>query len=199
LDITRLDSEQFKLNLRNINLVFLTKLITESVKIYADQKKIKLYFNANISSGNIIIDDEKYERILLNLLSNAIKFTPEGGSVTVKVKENEKSNTVSVSVSDTGIGIPKEKREMIFERFGQVESNLSRQAEGSGIGLALVKRLVAILSGTIQVESELNIGSRFTLTLPMKEDTFNEENEVLLVSDNRLINAIDVEFSDIYF
>jgi signal transduction histidine kinase len=199
LDITRLDSERFKLNLSNVNLVFLTKLITESVKIYADQKKIKLYFKANISTKNIIIDDEKYERILLNLLSNAIKFTPEGGSVTVKVKESKKNNTVSISVSDTGIGIPEEKREMIFERFGQVESNLSRQAEGSGIGLALVKRLVAILSGKIQVESELNIGSTFTLTLPIKEGIVNDENEVLLVFDTRLVNAIDVEFSDIYF
>lgn len=199
LDITRLHSEQLKLNLKNVDIVFLTKSITESIKIYSDQKKINLYFKANVSNKNTAIDDEKYERIILNLLSNAIKFTPEGGSVTVNVKENTKDNTVAISVSDTGIGIPKEKHEMIFQRFGQVESNLSRQAEGSGIGLALVKMLVVILDGSIQLDSELNIGSTFTITFPIKEGIVDEKNEVFIDHDNRLINAINVEFSDIYF
>ncbi|KNF07692.1 sensor histidine kinase TmoS [Gottschalkia purinilytica] len=199
LDITRLDSDQLKLNLKNVDIVLLTKLITESVNIYADQKKINLYFKSNISSKNIIIDDEKYERIILNLLSNAIKFTPEGGSITVKVKENTINNTIAIDVSDTGIGIPKENYEKIFERFEQVEKNLSRQAEGSGIGLAIVKMLIVILEGRIQVDSELGVGSTFTIILPIKEGIVDEENQVCLDSDTRLINAVNVEFSDIYF
>jgi len=199
LDITRLQSDQFKLNLKNVDIVFLTRLITESVEIYADQKKINLYFEANISSMKTALDDEKYERIILNLLSNAIKFTPEGGSITVNVKKNIKNKTVEIAVSDTGIGIPKEKHEMIFQRFGQVESNLARQAEGSGIGLALVKLLVAILEGTIQLDSELDSGSTFTITLPIKEGISDEKNEAFQDPDNRLISAINVEFSDIYF
>lgn len=199
LDITKLHSEQFKINLRNVDIVFLTKLITESIKIYADQKKINLYFKTNVSSRNTAIDDEKYERIVLNLLSNAIKFTPEGGTIIVDVEENTKNKTVTISVSDNGMGIPKEKHEMIFQKFGQVESNLSRQAEGSGIGLALVKMLVAILDGKIEVDSKLGIGSTFTVTLPIKEDVVDEKSEVFLASDNRLVNAINVEFSDIYF
>jgi len=199
LDITRLQSDQFKLNLKNVDIVFLTRLITESVEIYADQKKINLYFEANISSMKTALDDEKYERIILNLLSNAIKFTPEGGSITVNVKKNIKNKTVEIAVSDTGIGIPKEKHEMIFQRFGQVESNLARQAEGSGIGLALVKLLVAILEGTIQLDSELDCGSTFTITLPIKEGISDEKNEAFQDPDNRLISAINVEFSDIYF
>ena len=199
LDITKFNSKQFKLNLKNVDIVFITKVITESIKIYADQKKINLDFNANVSIRNTAIDDEKYERIILNLLSNAIKFTPEGGNITVEVKENKRDKTVSIAVSDTGIGIPKDKHEMIFQRFGQVENNLSRQAEGTGIGLALVKMLVEILEGHIKVDSELGSGSTFTITLPIKEGIVCEENRAFLASDNRLLNAINVEFSDIYF
>jgi signal transduction histidine kinase len=200
LDITKLNSNQFKLNMKNIDIVFLTKSITESIKIYADQKKINLSFKSNVSRINTAIDDEKYERIILNLLSNAIKFTPEGGSITVDVKENKKNKELSVAISDTGIGIPKEKHKTIFERFGQVENNLSRQAEGSGIGLALVKLLVIILEGKIELDSELGMGSTFTITLPIKEETIvAEENEFCQTSDNSLVNAINVEFSDIYF
>lgn len=199
LDITKLNSKQFKVNLKNVDIVILTKRITESIDIYAGQKEINLDFKTNVNSINTAIDDEKYERIILNLLSNAIKFTPEGGNITVEVKENKKDKTVSIAVIDTGVGIPKEKHDMIFQRFGQVDNNLSRQAEGSGIGLALVKMLVEILEGNIKVDSELGIGSTFTITLPIKGVIVEEENRVFIASDNRLVNAINVEFSDIYF
>ena len=199
LDITKLNSKQFKVNIKNVDIVILTKRITESIDIYAGQKEINLNFKTNMNSINTAIDDEKYERILLNLLSNAIKFTPEGGRITVEIKENKKEKTVSIAVIDTGVGIPKDKHEMIFQRFGQVDNNLSRQAEGSGIGLALVKMLVKILEGHIKVDSELGIGSTFTVTLPIKEEIVEEENRVFIATENGLVNAINVEFSDIYF
>lgn len=199
LDITKLKSNQFKLNLKKVDIVFLTKLIAESIGVYADQKRIKIYFKTNISSKNTAIDDEKLERILLNLLSNAIKFTPEEGTIIVDIKEIKENKTLAISISDTGIGIPKEKHEMIFHRFGQVENNLSRQAEGSGIGLALVKMLVNIMEGKIEVKSQLGIGSTFTVTLPIKEEIVYKEDEFFPSSDDRLVNAINVEFSDIYF
>lgn len=198
LDLTRLKSGRLKLNVKNIDIVFLTRVITESVKLYSDQKKITLIFKADLSSSRLAIDDEKYERIILNLLSNAIKFTPEGGKITVCVKENKKDKLVYVIVSDTGIGIPKQKKEMIFERFGQVESELSRQAEGTGIGLSLVKLLVEILEGSIKVDSELGVGSTFTVAFPIKECIECEEKHASLNEDTRLVAAIDVEFSDIY-
>lgn len=199
IDITKFNSNQFELNIRNVDIVSLTKLIIEFVNVYAKQKEIKLFFESDISSKNIAIDDEKYERIILNILSNAIKFTPEGGSITVKIKENKKDNTVVIYISDTGIGIPEEKYGTIFRRFGQVENKLSRQAEGSGIGLALVKMLIDILDGRIEVDSDLGVGSTFIITLPIKEGEAYEENQGYLDSDNRLINAVNVEFSDIYF
>lgn len=199
LDITKLKSKQFKLNLKNVNIVFLTKSILESINIYAGQKKIRLNFKEDIRNGNTAIDCEKYERIVLNLLSNAIKFTPEGGEITVDIKENQIDKTISVAVSDTGIGIPKDKHDIIFQRFGQVENNISRMAEGSGIGLALVKMLVDILEGTIEVESQLGAGSKFTITLPIKEWADDEDDKLYALSNDNLVHAINVEFSDIYF
>ena len=199
LDITKLNLNQFELNIKNVDIVSLTKLIIEFASKYGKQKNINLYFESNISSKNIVIDNEKYERIILNLLSNAIKFTPEGGSITVKIKENKKDNTVSVYVSDTGIGIPEEKYETIFRQFGQVEYKLSRQAEGSGIGLTIAAMLVDILDGRIEVDSKVGTGSTFTIILPIKEEVVNEKNQGYLDSDNRLMNAVNVEFSDIYF
>lgn len=199
LDITRLNSGQFKLNMKNIDIVFLTKVITESVELYANQKNIKIYYKSNIKSRIISVDDEKYERIILNLLSNAIKFTKDGGTITVTLNEDIKSNFVQIHITDTGIGIPKDKQNLIFERFGQVDSNLSRQAEGTGIGLSLVKLLVSILDGTIEVESETGVGSTFSIMLPIKKEIPDNESEVCLDIEDRLVNEIKVQFSDIYF
>jgi signal transduction histidine kinase len=199
LDITRINSGKLKLSMKNIDIVLATEAITNSVKFYASQKNMELKFITNLSSKMISIDDEKYERVILNLLSNAIKFTPAGGSIKVHIEEDIKSSMIEIVVSDTGIGIPTDKQELIFERFGQVDSNLSRQAEGTGIGLSLVKLIVDALGGTIKLESKLGAGSIFTVMLPAKEITDIVEKEASLDFDNRLVNSINVEFSDIYF
>jgi signal transduction histidine kinase len=199
LDITKLNSGQFKLNTKNIDIVFLTKVITKSVKLYANQKNIKLLFRSNVKCKNVSIDDEKYERILLNLLSNALKFTENGGKITVTLNENKKNNILRIRVTDTGIGIPDDKQELIFERFGQVNSNLSRQAEGTGIGLSLVKLLVTTLGGTIELKSKLDVGSTFIILLPIKEAVVDTEFvDGCLDDESRLVSKIKVEFSDIY-
>lgn len=199
LDVTRLNSGQFKLNMKNIDIVYLTKVITESVDLYASQKNIKISFESNIISKTISIDDEKYERIILNLLSNAIKFTESGGCITVELNEDSKANLVEIRIKDTGIGIPKDKHELIFERFGQVDSNLSRRAEGTGIGLSLVNLLVKVLDGKIELESELGVGSTFIITLPEKEEKIANEVAADFAVEDRLVSEIQVQFSDIYF
>lgn len=197
LDIMRVNSGRIKVNKRNVDIVFLTKTIVDSVYSYASQSGVKLTFVSAFVKKIIGIDDEKYERILLNLLSNAIKFTPEGKSIIVKLRSAKEF--VCIQVKDTGIGIPENKAEIIFDKFGQVDSSLSRRAEGSGIGLSLVKRFVEALGGSISVKSKLGKGSTFTVLLPKKlvsEDQTEEENSDLL--GNRLVQVTDVEFSDIY-
>ncbi|WP_315068914.1 PAS domain-containing sensor histidine kinase [uncultured Clostridium sp.] len=198
LDITRLNSGQFKLHIQNIDIVSLTKQISHSVKLYSNQKNIKLLFKCSLLYREIAIDDEKFERIMLNLLSNAIKFTDEGGTVSVSLDENIDTNSIIIEVSDTGIGIPKDKQNLIFERFGQVESNLSRPAEGTGIGLFLVKKLVDALNGKIALESEPDSGSTFRITLPANQYLDIENSEVFNGGNNTLVNALNVEFSDVY-
>jgi PAS domain S-box-containing protein len=198
LDITKMNSGQFKLNMKNIDIIFLGKAITESIELYANQKNIQVSFKSNINSKIVSIDDEKFERIILNILSNAIKFTKNGGRISVEIYENKKSNMMEIKITDTGIGIPSDKKDIIFERFGQVDSNLSRQAEGTGLGLTLVKLLVDSFGGTIQVESELEVGSTFIIMLPIREDSGYEKNDDCLDINDRLISEIKVEFSDIY-
>lgn len=199
LDITKMNSGQIKLNMKNIDIVFLGKVITKSVEIYAEQKNLKISFISNVKNKVISIDDEKFERIILNLLSNAIKFTDNGGEISVIINEDVKSNLIQIKIQDTGIGIPKDKQELIFERFGQVDNNLSRQAEGTGIGLSLVKLLVNVLDGTIEVESELGVGSTFIITLPIKVSELDNELESFMDVEDRIVSEIKVQFSDIYF
>jgi signal transduction histidine kinase len=108
-------------------------------------------------------DRQKVKQILLNLLANALKFTREG---TVKITASTKRGMTEVAVADTGIGIAPENYERIFEDFQQVDSSPTRQYGGTGLGLAICRRLARMLEGEITVESELDKGSTFTLTIP---------------------------------
>lgn len=173
LDVTKMNSGQFKLNMRNFDIVFLLRVITESVELYAEQKNINIFFESSLGSKIIYMDEEKIERILLNILSNAMKFTESGGEITVGVEAITNSDAIEIKITDTGIGIPKDKLDIIFERFGQVDSNLSRQAEGTGIGLSLVKSLVNLLGGTIEVKSIVGEGSTFAIKLPIKRESLD--------------------------
>jgi signal transduction histidine kinase len=153
------------------------------------------------------LDEEKFERIMLNLLSNSLKFTPSGKNINISIEEKKLENKkfISISIEDEGIGIPDEKQKLIFERFGQADTSLSRQAEGTGLGLYLVNILVNILDGKIELESEPGKGSKFTILLPIitslskKEENYSGVDNQLMSSDERIIHATSIEFSDIYF
>ncbi|WP_052661575.1 GAF domain-containing sensor histidine kinase [Clostridium aceticum] len=197
LDITRANSGHMKINKKNIDIVFLTKIITESIYQYASLKGVEVTFISSLEKKIIGIDDEKYERIILNLLSNAIKFTPKDKSI--KVSLSSIKDNIRIDIEDNGIGIPRDKIDVIFERFGQVDSSLSRQAEGTGIGLSLVKNFIEALDGSISVESEVGRGSTFTLQLPSKEVAEEQdEKQMIDLLNNRLVHITNVEFSDIY-
>lgn len=198
LDVIKMNSGQIKLNIKNIDIVILTRMIAQSVEPYANQKNINVYFISEIENKLISIDEEKYERIILNILSNAMKFTESGGKIKVLLTEESNQDYIKIEISDTGIGIPKDKLDIIFERFGQVDSNLSRRAEGTGIGLSLVKLLVETLDGSIEVESELGVGSKFIITLPANKKISESQPETRLDVEDRLVSEIKVQFSDIY-
>jgi signal transduction histidine kinase len=208
LDITKVSSGHIKLNKSRFDIAYITRIIVNSIEVYAKQKKIDLIFTSSIKSKMIYMDEEKYERIILNLLSNAIKFTPHGKQITVSltVKRYKDVRVVSISVCDEGIGIPEDKQEVIFERFGQVDNSLSRRAEGTGLGLHLVKQLIDAMGAEIMLKSKPDKGSTFTVLLPLTESIAFEEaalscddSNQLISIDKRIIQSAAIEFSDIYF
>ncbi|WPC40854.1 PAS domain-containing sensor histidine kinase [Clostridium sp. JS66] len=194
LDITRADSGFLKLHARRYNIVNVVEDIALSVVSYVESKGINLIFDTDVEEKVMNFDADKIERIILNLLSNSIKFTNAGGKIYVNM--NDIGNSVIISVKDTGVGIPEDKLQMIFERFGQVDKTLRRNSEGTGIGLCLVKSFVEMHGGTIEVKSKLGEGSEFIIKLPeiITEQEQSEENSMYETN----IERINIEFSDIY-
>ncbi|MBZ9623013.1 PAS domain-containing sensor histidine kinase [Clostridium sp. FP2] len=198
IDVTKIDAGYFEIHLSNCNIVSVIEEITLSVAEYVENNGISLLFDTEMEEKIIACDKEKIERIILNLISNAIKFTNPGGNISVNIFERK--DNIVISVKDTGIGIPKEKQECVFDRFIQVDKSLTRSREGSGIGLSLVKALVEMHGGKIFLESEINVGSEFSFELPIKQLLDSEAVYVnnSLNADNN-IQKIHIEFSDIYF
>lgn len=196
IDLTKLDSGYFKLYKKNHNIVSIVESITQSVAQYIEGKGINLIFDTDLEEIYMACDADMIERIMLNLLSNAVKYTEKDGFI--KVNICDKKTSVVISVRDTGIGIPEDKLDIIFERFVQGDRPLTRRCEGSGIGLSLVKSLVELHNGRVWVTSSLNKGSEFSVELPVA--VMEEENllPALDQTDEERIHKINVEFSDIY-
>lgn len=164
LDLSKLESNTFQLKLTQGDIIPYLRYVTESFQSYANIRNLSLRFFTTIEQLKINFDPEQIQQVLNNLLSNAIKFTPSGGEIKVEIKEGE--NDLKIIVSDSGIGIPANALNHIFDRFYQVDGSATRPGEGTGIGLAHTKELVRLMDGTIEVESAINIGSTFTIRLP---------------------------------
>ncbi|HEX9062820.1 MAG TPA: sensor histidine kinase, partial [Clostridia bacterium] len=199
IDATKIDASFLELNLTNGNIIRLIEDITQSVADYVKERGIDLTFDTDVEEKVMAFDPDKIERIMLNLLSNATKFTNDGGSIFVSIFD--KADRIVISVKDTGIGIPEDNKNTIFERFRQVNKSLTRDFEGSGIGLSLVKSLVEMHGGNISVKSELGQGSEFIIELQVKVLPDEEEAACsnCYKSSQEYIEKINVEFSDIYF
>lgn len=194
LDVAKLDSGFLKLNRSNNNIISVVEDITLSVAAYVESKDIELIFDTNVEERNMAFDHDKIERIILNLLSNAFKYSPLGGQIFVDIEDRE--SLVIISIKDEGEGIPKDKLEFIFERFGQANRSLSRLNEGTGIGLYLVKSFVEMHGGNIKVISTEGKGSEFIIQLPVEIIDNKDYVETTYFETN--VQRINVEFSDIY-
>ncbi len=164
LEFNRLESGQFQLSLTPVEIGTLLKEVTESMFPVADERRIHLVNTVAVPTATVEGDRKRLRQVFTNLIDNALKFTPAGGSVTVSAETTP--NAVVVRVRDTGIGIPKEEQERIFERFYQVDSGLTREHRGTGLGLAIAKHIIEQHGGRIWVESEVNRGSTFFVSLP---------------------------------
>lgn len=205
--ITVINSGHIKVNNHCVDIVYVLRAIVNSVQVHGKQKNINLNFATDLIEKEIYIDEEKVERIVLNLLANALKFTSSGKNITVllSVKEHKNQDYISIIVKDEGIGIPVDKHKIIFNSFGQADTSLSRQAEGTGLGLYLVKLLLNVLQGEISLVSTIGKGSTFTVLLPaVKPSSAYKKNgcsinNQLISGDERIVQVVSIEFSDIYF
>jgi signal transduction histidine kinase len=195
VDLSKIEAGFFKLHLSNENIVTVAEEIVQSVTEYVKDKGMSIVFDTDVEEKIIACDLGNMERIMLNLISNAIKFSKAGGEIAVEVLD--KGCTVEISVKDNGIGIDEDQQDMIFERFKQVDKSLSRNAEGSGIGLCLVKSIVELQGGKVYVESEPGKGSKFIIELPDRivEEKYHSKDSNKITSQVQIINT---EFSDIY-
>ncbi|MGM3307194.1 GAF domain-containing sensor histidine kinase [Anabaena sp. WFMT] len=166
LDLSQIEAGKTVLNIAEFSLVKTAQNTLESLQEKANSEKInlKLDLQINPACDRFTADSSRIEQILWNLLTNAIKFTPEGGSVTLRLWVEE--NTAVFQVEDTGIGIPEEKLPLLFEKFQQLDTPYRRHYEGTGVGLALTKQIVELHRGRIEVESTVGMGSIFTVWIP---------------------------------
>jgi signal transduction histidine kinase len=195
IDITQIDSGHLKQRLQNSNIVEIVEEVTMSVKEFIEKRSITLTFDTDVEEKIISCDIYMVERIILNLLSNATKFNKPGGSIYVQIRGLDDSAVVSVK--DTGIGIPEDKVNVIFDRFRQVNSSLIRDHEGSGIGLSLAKSFVEMHGGSIWVESELGKGSEFNIRFPAVLESHNSDTPIVCGKDRSYLYMTSIEFSDI--
>jgi signal transduction histidine kinase/CheY-like chemotaxis protein/HAMP domain-containing protein len=187
LDLSKVEAGKMELQPEEFSVTESLDDIQSIVRDMANKKRLRLQIAVPDDLPDIYADQVKFKQIMYNLLSNAVKFTPEGGRITIDANLND--DRFLISVTDTGIGIDPEDHEAIFDEFKQLDSSRSRQYEGTGLGLALTKRLVELHGGKIWVESEgLGMGSKFSFTLPaVKPDV-----EASLKKAERLPSTIQV-------
>ena len=173
LEYSRLESGQVKLRLSQVSLPEVANVVIDKLKPLADQGQITLLSRLPARLAAVEADRTRMEQVLTNLIENAIKFTPAGGSITVLGKDL--GTELRISVIDTGIGIPAEELERIFDRFYQVDSSASRSYRGTGLGLTICKHIVEHHRGRIWAESEPNKGSSFHFVLPKRLSAKDDE------------------------
>jgi signal transduction histidine kinase/ActR/RegA family two-component response regulator len=185
LDLSKIEAGMLDYYPQMIRVEEICRSSLNFVRSQALKKSIQLTYNNEAAISNISADPRRLKQILVNLLTNAVKFTPEHGEVTLNVRTEPEQRLIQFSVVDTGIGIAADDLRRLFTPFVQVDSRLNRQFEGTGLGLALVQKLTDLHGGSVQVESEVGVGSRFTINLSWGEDIANQQ-EPIEPGDERL-------------
>jgi signal transduction histidine kinase/CheY-like chemotaxis protein len=173
IEISKIESNQVTPNLTSVNLESCINEIYETIKITIPKSKeidFKIVDPRQAIPHNIIADEVKLKQVLVNLVNNAIKFTDKG-YVAFGYEVDEENAKIVFKVQDTGIGIDKDKHQYVFDRFKRVDSELSVQAGGLGLGLAISKAYVEMMGGTIILESTVDLGSTFSFSIPLEYDT----------------------------
>jgi len=185
LDLSKIEAGRMELSYDHFSVMSAVREVHNVIRSLSERRDIDLTIAVQPEDLEIRADKSKYKQILYNLLSNAIKFTAQGGRVWVKAWAD--NGMLRVEIGDTGMGIPVEHQERIFNEFYQLDSAAHRQVEGTGLGLSLTRRLVQLHGGQIEVSSVIGEGSVFTVQLPllgMDSHDGRANNRILLVEDN---------------
>jgi two-component system phosphate regulon sensor histidine kinase PhoR len=167
LNSSRIESGLIKINKEPASLAMLIEEQMQMIKGYAEEKEIEVTGQKPIVYDQVYVDKDMIQEVIVNLLSNAVKYTPSGGTVKVETEVDENAALVRVSVTDTGIGIPEDEIEHVFDKFYRVGAN-QKQAKGTGLGLNLVKQIVEqVHDGRVFVMSKVGVGSTFGFELPL--------------------------------
>ena len=166
LDLVRLESGRMEVKREPLQVSEFVKGLASAARQVADDKRLRLETFVEPALGSILADRDKLEKIVLNLVFNALKFTPAGGRV--ELRAEKQAEHFVLQVTDTGMGISEKNLPHIFDRFWQADGSSKRKYQGVGIGLALVKELVEIQQGTVEVKSQEGKGTTFTVTLPLE-------------------------------
>lgn len=213
LDLSKIEAGKMQLSEETVNIKQLFKGIYHINKEKANVKGVSFTYEISDSFPDFVKTDRtKVNQVLMNVVNNAIKFTPKDKKVTMSALVNKKNKRLLFKVQDEGIGIHKDKQELIFKPFEQADKTITREYGGTGLGLAITKKMVSLLEGSISVQSDEHSGSLFDIQLPAKTidavsfsyDTdlttlsFSSKNKVLLVEDNLLnqemMQSLFVEF-----
>jgi len=186
LDLSKITAEKLELTLVSTNIIQLCYECLQMLQPQAQKKRIQFQTSFPNQLPSLMMDTNRIKQVLINLLSNAVKFTPDGGQVSLYVEgktspeptTNSPQSFLRITIKDTGIGILPEDIEKIFQPFIQIDSALNRKYEGTGLGLALVKKIVELHHGFVQVNSEVGTGSSFTINLPWLTETSNPSGEL---------------------
>jgi two-component system sensor histidine kinase/response regulator len=184
LDISKIESGKFELQRAPFNAAELVQNVAEAMSGKAEEKGLTFTIAVDASAPTQVeTDAARLRQVLVNVIENAIKFTDKGG-ISIRVANDETASAphVRVSVRDTGIGIPREKHPLLFQKFTQVDGSMSRKFGGTGLGLAICKQLIELMSGTIGVESAPGHGSTFWITLPALKSAPAPKEEKPIVS-----------------
>ncbi len=203
LDLTKVEAQQLALKPGVVDVAGVVEASIAVVEALAERKSLRIERDIEAKLPSLHLDALRFEQVLINVLSNAVKFTSEG-SIRVRVRLDPAGPRLVVEVEDTGIGIPADQLERIFDPFTQVDGGLRRRHAGTGLGLALTRRLVELFGGTIAVKSALGVGSTFTISLPVQTLDAERQDErqraderrsrrlrVLLADDNE-INVLTI-------
>ncbi|QEN06066.1 response regulator [Thiospirochaeta perfilievii] len=190
LDYSKIDAGKMNIVETELSIRSLINSLMKSGQVQAGDKNIILYSEIDEDVPHIIISDElRLYQIVSNIFYNAIKFTPTG-SVKIKISsnmDNDENLILDILIVDTGIGIPEDRIDSIFNKFEQVDGSLTRKFRGSGLGLTICKKIIELMSGSISVESTINRGSSFNIKIPVKAQTLEKKvDETLEIQDDNI-------------